>query len=212
LVNPEAAARETERGLTELGLKGFMLYSNANGVPLADERFWPIYERMNDAGGVLYIHPTYPLGVEAMKEYMLMPLVGFLMDTTLAAAHLVFAGVPERFPNIRWALCHMGGAVPYLAERFDRGYEAFSECRENLTKLPSEYLKDFYYDTVNFDPKAMRFAIDFAGVDHILAGSDYPHMVGSLDKMLSSIRGLGLSPEDEAKIMGGNTVRLLDLP
>ncbi len=61
-----------------------------------------------------------------MTEYWLMPLVGFLMDTTLAAAQLVFAGVPERFPRIRWVLGHLGGAIPYLAERLDRGFHAFA--------------------------------------------------------------------------------------
>ena len=91
-----------------------------------------------------------------MEKYWLMPLVGFLMDTTLAAAHLVFAGVPERYPKIKWVLCHMGGAVPYLAERFDRGYEAFAECRANISRAPSTYLKQFYYDTVNFDHELHR--------------------------------------------------------
>ena len=209
LVNPEAAAEEFGRVIGELGMPGAMLFSNANGVPLADERFWPIYERADDAGAVLYIHPTYPLGVEAMEDYMLMPLVGFLMDTTLAAAHLVFAGVPERFPGITWVLCHTGGAVPFLAERFDRGYEAFERCREHLTRKPSEYLREFYYDTVNFDPKCMQLAVDFAGIDHIVAGSDYPHMIGSLTKMQEVIASLGLSPEDEAKVKSGNARRIL---
>ena len=85
-----------------------------------------------------------------------MPLVGFLMDTTLAAAHLVFSGVAERFPNIKWVLSHLGGAVPYLAERFDRGFYAFEDCRRNIDRPPSEYLKTWYYDTVNFDPNALR--------------------------------------------------------
>ena len=91
--------------------------------------------------------------------------------------------------------------MPYLAERFDRGYEAFARCRENITLRPSEYLRRFYYDTVNFDLQALRLAIDFAGVDRILAGSDYPHMIGSLPKMVESIRALNLGPEDEAKVL-----------
>jgi aminocarboxymuconate-semialdehyde decarboxylase len=209
LNNPVAAAIEFDRVIGELGMSGAMLFSNANGVPLADKRFWPIYERANQAGSVIYIHPTYPLGVEAMEDDMLMPLVGFLMDTTLAAAHLVFAGVPERFPNITWVLCHTGGAVPFLAERFDRGYDAFERCRENIERKPSEYLREFYYDTVNFDLNCLRLAIDFAGVDHIVAGSDYPHMIGSLDKMVNAVRGLGLSPADEAAVFGGNARRIM---
>jgi aminocarboxymuconate-semialdehyde decarboxylase len=209
LNSPLAAAEELDRVLAELGFPGVMLFSNASGVPLADKRFWPLYERINEAGAVIYIHPTYPLGVEAMKDYMLMPLVGFLMDTTLATAHLVFAGIPERYPKIRWVLSHTGGAVPFLAERFDRGYEAFDCCRANITRKPSEYLREFYYDTVNFDPACLKLAIDFAGIDHIVAGSDYPHMIGSLDKMLDSIRRLGLGDEDEQKILGENARRLL---
>ncbi len=210
LTNPEAALRELNRVL-DLGFPGVMLYSNANGVPLADERFLPIYERIDEAGAVIYIHPTYPVGVEAMEEYMLMPLVGFLMDTTLATAHLIYAGVPERFPRIRWVLCHTGGAIPFLAERLDRGFEAFPQCRANISRLPSDYLRDFYYDTVNFDPACLKLALDFAGAGRVIAGSDYPHMIGSLSKMKSSIASLGLSAEDEERVTAGNARELLGL-
>lgn len=208
--HPASAAYELERGVNELGFKGFMLYGNANGVPLADPRFWPVYERADRHGLVLYVHPTYPVGVEAMQEHMLMPLVGFMFDTTLAAAHLVYAGIPERYPGIRWVLAHLGGAIPYLAERLDRGYHAFEACRRHLAAPPSVYLRRFYYDTVNFDPASLRLALEFAGAGQLLAGSDYPHMIGSLGKMLESLRALGLPADDEAKILGGNARRLLE--
>jgi len=209
LNDPMASAAELERTVTQLGLRGAMLFSNANGVALADARFTPLYRTANRLGAVLYIHPTNPVGVEAMTEYWLMPLVGFLFDTTLAAAQLVFSGVVERFPRIRWVLGHLGGAIPYLAERLDRGYEAFPECREHIRAAPSEYLKGFYYDTVNFDPKALRLAVDFAGARQILAGSDYPHRIGSLRAMRESLSRLDVSPEDRALILGGNAARLL---
>ena len=211
LNDPDAAVVEFERATSELGFKGCMLYSNVNGTPLADERYWPLYERASAKETVFYIHPITPLSVEAMEEYWLMPLVGFLFDTTLAAAHLVFAGVPERYSGIRWVLGHLGGAIPYLAERLDRGYEAFEDCRAHIDKPPSEYLKTFYYDTVNFDPKALQLAIDFAGTSQILAGSDYPHMVGSLENMISSINALDISDEERAAILGGNAAKLLGL-
>jgi aminocarboxymuconate-semialdehyde decarboxylase len=208
LNDPSASVAEFDR-VTKMGFKGVMLMGNVNGTPLADRRFWPLWERASDAGAVMYIHPTFPLGVEAMQEYWLMPLVGFLFDTTLAAAHLVFGGVPERFPGIRWVLGHLGGTIPYLVERLDRGYEMFAESRKDLKQPPSVHLKKFFYDTVNFDPKAIRLAIDFAGVGQILAGSDYPHQIGSIPKMLSSIRSLGLPAADEARILGGNAAQLL---
>jgi aminocarboxymuconate-semialdehyde decarboxylase len=211
LNDPTSSVKEFRRATEELHLPGAMLFSNVNGVALADRRFWPLYEAADAAGAVLHIHPTSPVGVEAMTEYWLMPLVGFLMDTTLAAAHLVFSGVGERFPNIKWVLSHLGGAVPYMAERFDRGFHAFEDCRRNIDRPPSDYLKRWYYDTVNFDPQALKLAIAFAGADHILAGSDYPHQIGSIPSMLEAIRGLDISQADKTGILGGNAARVYGL-
>lgn len=208
---PAAAAEEATRAVAELGLPGVMLLSNASGVPLSDDRFLPVFEALDRAEAVVYIHPTYPVGVEVMEKYMLMPMVGFLMDTTLATASLVYAGVVERFPGITWVLGHLGGAVPYLAERFDRGFEAYPECRERCTVAPSTQLKAFYYDTVNFDPDCLKLARRFAGADHLVAGSDYPHMIGSLEKMKTSIDGMALSEEERAGVRGGNAARILGL-
>jgi len=210
LNEPAAAAAELERAVRTLGLPGAMLFGNVNGAPLAHQRFWPLYEAADALGAVLMIHPTHPLGVDAMTEYWLMPLVGFPMDTTLAAAHLVFAGVAERFPRIRWILAHLGGAVPYLAERLDRGWRAFADCRAHLTRPPSEILKEhFWYDTVNFDPGALELAIRFAGAGHLLAGSDYPHQIGSIPSMLAAVRGLPIPEADTSAMLWRNAEHLL---
>lgn len=211
LNDPRASAAELARAVEELGFPGAMVFSNVNGVALADERFGPVWEVADALGAVVYIHPTAPVGVEAMTEHWLMPLVGFLMDTTLAAAHLVFAGVGERYPGIRWVLGHLGGAIPYLAERLDRGYHAFRECREHTARPPSETLKTWYYDTVNFDPRALKLAVDFAGADHILAGSDYPHQIGSIPKMLESLKALDVGEAERQAILGGNAQQLFGL-
>ncbi|MDX1493115.1 MAG: amidohydrolase family protein [Longimicrobiales bacterium] len=208
---PDQAAAEVERVMGPLGLPGVMLLSNASGVPLHDPRFAPVFQRLDEAEAVVYIHPTYPVGVEVMEEYMLMPMVGFLMDTTLAAAGLVYSGIMERYPGITWVLAHLGGAVPYMAERFDRGFEAYPACRERCTVRPSEQLRKVYYDTVNFDPACLRLALEFAGPDRILAGSDYPHQIGSLQRMKASLDSLGLADDVLAKIKGGNAARILGL-
>jgi len=211
LNDPAASTRELQRALGELGMRGAMLFSNINGVALSDSRFWPLYEVANDAGAVLYIHPAHPINVDMMQEYWLMPLVGFLFDTTLAAASLVFSGVVERFPRIRWALCHLGGAIPYLAERLDRGFHAFADCRAHIERPPSTYLREFYYDTVNFNQGALKLAIEFAGADHILAGSDYPHQIGSIPSMLEAIDALPISGDEREGIRWRNAGRLLGL-
>ncbi|HSC27311.1 MAG TPA: amidohydrolase family protein [Vicinamibacterales bacterium] len=211
LNDPAASVDELDRAMTKLGMAGAMVFSNVNHVALSDARYEPLWKKANELEAAIYIHPTDPLGVEAMTEYWLMPLVGFLFDTTLAAARLVFTGVVERHPRIRWVLTHMGGAIPYLAERLDRGYRAFADCREHIGRPPSEYLRTFYYDTVNFNPSAVRLALDFAGPDRILAGSDYPHQIGSIPLMLQTIRELEVSGEVREKIFGGNAVSLLEL-
>ena len=210
LCDPKASAIEFIRAMDQLKMPGAMLFSNVNGVGLDDERFWPIYEAANDRDAVLMIHPEYPVGVEAMTEYWLMPLNGFLFDTTLAASKLVFSGVVKRFPRIRWSLGHLGGTIPYLAERLDRGFRAFKECRTHIDELPTTYLKrHFYYDTVNFSQHALKCAIEFAGADHIVAGSDYPHQIGSIPLMLEAIHALPISTADREAIFGGTLAGLL---
>ena len=129
----------------------------------------------------------------------------------MAAASLTFAGVPERYPNIRWALCHLGGTIPYLVERLDRGFHNFKDCRAKIQRPPSTYLKEFYYDTVNFDQGALKLAIDFAGADHILAGSDYPHQIGSIPKMKESLSALRVSDSERKQIFGENARKLYRL-
>lgn len=211
LCDPVASVAELRRAVEELGFPGAMLFSNVNGVALADARFEPLYAEANRLGAVLHIHPTSPVGVEAMTDFWLMPLCGFLFDTTLAAAKLVFTGVPERYPNVKWVLSHLGGTIPYLAERLDRGWRAFAECRAHISRPPSEYLRNFFFDTVNFDPRALRFAADFAGVGQLLGGSDYPHAIGSIALMKESIAAAGFSAAERAQIHGESAARVYGL-
>ena len=211
LCDPAASVTELRRAMEQLKFPGVMVFSNVNGTALSHQSFWPLWEAADELGAVVHIHPTNPVGVEAMLDYWLMPLVGFLMDTTLAAASLVFSGVAERFPNIKWVLGHLGGAIPYLAERLDRGYEAFADCRTHISRAPSSFLRKFYFDTVNFDPRALELAVSFAGASQILAGSDYPHQIGSIPKMQQSLQAMCVSEDDRQKILGGNARKLLRL-
>jgi aminocarboxymuconate-semialdehyde decarboxylase len=212
LNDPEASAAELVRAMDHLGMPGAMLFSNVNGVGLDDRRFWDLYGEANDRDAILMIHPTFPVGVEAMRDYWLMPLNGFLFDTTLAASKLVFSGVVRRFPRIRWVLGHLGGTIPYLAERLDRGWRAFRECRQHIDEPPTHYLKrHFYYDTVNFAQGPLKLAIEFAGAGRILAGSDYPHKIGSISLMLDALRSLPIPDADKAGILGENARQLLKI-
>jgi aminocarboxymuconate-semialdehyde decarboxylase len=105
----------------------------------------------------------------------------------------------------------MGGAIPYLAERLDRGYRAFADCRANISRPPSEYLRTFYFDTVNFNPSALRLALDFAGPDRILAGSDYPHQIGSIPLMIDMLAHFDAPADVIERIRFRNAATLLNL-
>jgi len=104
LSDPKASVVEFRRAVEQLKMPGAMLFSNVNGIALADERYWPLYETANELGATLHIHPTNPHSVEQMRDYWLMPLVGFLFDTTIAAAHLVYRDLADRLPPIHWGL------------------------------------------------------------------------------------------------------------
>jgi aminocarboxymuconate-semialdehyde decarboxylase len=139
-----------------------MLFSNVNGAGLNEPQFWPIYELANDLGATLYIHPTHPVGVEAMTDFWLMPWS--VSSWTL----------PSPPPNSSSA------ASPNAS----LGFEAFSECRAHIPRPPSTYLKQFYFDTVNFNPT---------------------HQIGSIPKMIETVG-------PNADLYAATARRLLKLP
>jgi aminocarboxymuconate-semialdehyde decarboxylase len=206
--DPDAALRELDRALGELRLNGVILLSNINGRPLTDARYRPFLEECDRRGACIFIHPMIPVAAEPFSEYVLGPIIGFPFDTTLAAARLCYDGVLRELPRIRWILGHLGGAVPYLMERMDNGWRDFAECRAKIDELPSVYLKRLYYDTVSFSPAALRMAREQVGADHMVMGSDYPHLLGSIDRAVSSIEALPVSQADKDLILCG-TARLI---
>ena len=103
----------------------------------------------------------------------------------------------------------MGGTLPFLAERMDRGFEVYPESRGNLSQPPSHYLRQMYMDTFPYSHKAIEFSAAFAGANKILMGSDYPHQIGDLPGAVQTIHDLNLSDSDKALILGENAKQLL---
>jgi aminocarboxymuconate-semialdehyde decarboxylase len=116
----------------------------------------------------------------------------------------------RELPNIRWILGHLGGAVPYLMERMDNGWRDFAECRVNIDELPSVYLKRIYYDTVSFSAPSLRLARELVGTDHMVMGSDYPHLLGSIDRAVSSIESLDVPTDEKERIFSGTARAILN--
>jgi aminocarboxymuconate-semialdehyde decarboxylase len=207
--DPDAALRELDRAMGELRLQGVIVLSNINGRALTDGRYRPFLEECDRRGVCIFIHPMIPANAEAFTEYVLGPIVGFPFDTTLAVARLCYDGVFRELPRINWILGHLGGAVPYLFERLDNGWRDFAECRAKIDELPSVYLRRLYYDTVSFSAPSLGLALAQVGPERLVMGSDYPHLLGSIERSVSSIDGLDIAADKKEAIFAGNARRIL---
>jgi len=207
---PDAAMAELHRAIDELKLNGVVLLSNIKGRALTSPVYRPFFEEANRMNLCIFLHPMLPANPEPFTEYVLGPLVGFPFDTTLAVARMCFDGMLRELPNIRWIIGHLGGAVPYLMERLDSGYRDFAECRVNIDQPPSTYLKRLYYDTVTFSSHNLRLARDLVGVDHMVMGSDYPHLLGSIERSVSSIEELAIPEHEKQKIFSSTALSILN--
>lgn len=211
LQSPVEAAVELERAVKECGLKGAMLLSNVNGEPLDSNRFLPIYEKAVKLDVPLHIHPTSPINHAAMDDYRLVPIIGFGVDTTLAVLRLVFSGILERLPKLKLIASHLGGVYPYLRGRIDTGFRAYPECKTNISKPPSHYLKEAWVDSICYDSDVFMSTYAFLGSGKIVLGSDFPHQISDLEKAVDRIRRLEIGDDEKEKILGGNAARLLGL-
>ncbi len=208
--NPDAALKELDRAIGELKLNGVILLSNIGGKPLTSPQYRPFFAEANRRKLCIFLHPMLPVASEPFREYVLGPIIGFPMDTTLAVARMCYAGMFKDFPDIRWLIAHIGGAVPYLMERMDSGFRDFAECRVKIDELPSVYLKRLYYDTVTFNPHNLMMTRDLVGSDHMVMGSDFPHLLGSIDKAVSSIEALNIPQHEKRHIFEGTALSILN--
>jgi aminocarboxymuconate-semialdehyde decarboxylase len=208
--DPNAALAELHRALGVLKLNGVILLSNIRGRALTAPAYRPFFEEANRMKLCVLIHPMLPAHSEPFSEYVLGPLVGFPFDTTLAVARLCFAGMLRELPEIRFIVAHLGGAIPYLMERLDNGFRDFAECRAKISELPSTYLKRLYYDTVTFSAYNLDMARNLVGTDHMVMGSDYPHLLGSIDRAVSSIQALAIPEHEKERIFSGTALGILN--
>ena len=206
---PALAAEELRRAIHSLGLKGAQIGSNVNGRNLDDPKLGPLWAAANELGAFIMVHPTQVAGAERLGAYYLTNLIGNPLDTTIAAACLVFGGVIERYPRIKFLMVHGGGFVPYHAGRFRHGWHVRSEPRATLAAPPDDSLNRLFFDTIVHDQPALQFLVSRAGASRVLLGSDYPFDMGTLDGV-RQVRTLPVSEPDKAAILGGAAQALLD--
>jgi len=205
------AIAELNRAVRELGAKGVIVGSNIDGRPLDSLEFRPIYSKIAELDIPVLIHPMTPIGNDAMNDYRLAPMIGFEMDLCLATIRIIMGGILKDFPNLKFIISHLGGAIPYLIERIDNCFRAYPECRVNIQDSPKNYLKKIYMDTVSFHKPALLCAYTFHGPRHLVLGSDYPHVIGDIERSVSSIQDLDIPDEEKKWIFSENLRTLFNL-
>lgn len=207
LADTAATLSELDRSLDNLGLIGVAIGSNVGGKPLNHPDLEPVWQAINRRRVPVVEHPMLPLGSDHMDEFELPLRVGFVYDTTTAIARMIYGGVFERYPDFPLVIAHTGGALLALLERLDNGYRLFPDCRRNISRLPSEYAKNLYYDTCSFYGPALDMAKAIVGADHLLWGADDP-FIGAAPTYLDS---MSATEEEKEMILGANACRLFNL-
>ncbi len=210
LQEPKFAMEELDRAARLPGIHGVYLGTNIQGRELSDPAFFPVYQRLEALRLPLLLHPIDVIGAQRLAPYHLGNLLGNPFDTAVAAAHLIFGGVLDRFTRLQVCLPHAGGAFPSLVGRLSRGWKIRSECK-HITRAPSAYLRRFTYDTISHSAEALRYLISLVGADRVMLGSDYCFDMGYERPVEVITRLRALSRSDQARILGGNATRLLRL-
>jgi aminocarboxymuconate-semialdehyde decarboxylase len=169
---PKLALAEIERAAKLPGMRGFYIATQVLGKNLSDPAFMPVYERIEASGLPLFLHPVEVIGAERLAQFYLTNLLGNPFESAIAAAHLIFGGVLDRFPRLVVCLPHAGGAFPWLAGRLNRGWEKRADLKQ-IKQAPVEYLRRFYYDTVGYSDHVIEYLVKVVGADRVLMGSDY---------------------------------------
>jgi predicted TIM-barrel fold metal-dependent hydrolase len=229
--DPEAAVAELEYAVTDLGAVGAQIYTHVHGDAMDDRRFDPFYQAVADRGCLLQVHPCrssawsdYPS--EPRSRYEIWWTFGWEYDLSAFMARIVFSGVLERYPALKFLIHHGGSMVPHFSGRVGPGWDQLGARTPEdqkgdiegypLTKRPIEYFRMMYADTAMFGAAhALRCCIDFYGPDHVLFASDSPYDPekgpGYIRATINNLHQIGLSAEDRDAIFSGNVSRLLGL-
>ena len=214
--DPKAAAKELERAVKKLGLKGGLVNSHTMGEYLDDEKFWEIFEAAESLDVPIYIHPQAPPPA-MVGPYLPRGLdgavFGFAAETGLHAMRMVFAGVFDRFPKLKIVLGHLGEGLPFWHFRLDYMHAAIVRSKRYpgagpLKRKPSDYLKEnFWYTTsgMQWQP-AILFCQQVLGMERVMYAMDYPYQFAPEEVKVTD--DLPISDVDKKKLYQGNAEKL----
>jgi aminocarboxymuconate-semialdehyde decarboxylase len=204
---PDAAqaARELGHAVTQLGAVGAIVSTNVEGTNLGELPLDELWAAAVELGAPVFLHPTQPTPTPRTRRFALNTIVQYTFDTTLAVGSLVGSGVLDRFPTLSLILAHGGGAVPYLAGRFDCMFERSDHAATGIATAspPSAYLGRLFYDTLLHDAQALRYLTSRVGVDRLVIGTDDGFPPADHDP-LGSLRRAGFSKEEIHRIADAN--------
>jgi aminocarboxymuconate-semialdehyde decarboxylase len=210
LQDTDLALAELDRAVNQLGMRGVEINSNIAGENLDAARLLPFFERVQELDIPIFIHPHYVAAADRLTDYYLMNLIGNPLDTTIAAACLIFGGVLARLPRLTVYLAHGGGCAPYICGRWEHGYGVRPEPKRHLDRAPMEYMRRFYFDTIAHSQPALDYLVRTFGSDKVMLGTDYPFDMGDTAPV-DTIKALGLADNEAQLMLGGTAARLFKL-
>jgi len=207
----ELAIQELEYCMKKLGFRGLELGTNVRKAELADPQFEKFWAKVEELGAVIFLHPAGFTDTSRMKAHFLTNVIGNPLDTTFALSHIVFGGVLERYPGIKFVAAHGGGYLGGYPARMDHAYRVRPECHDFIKKTPRHYMKKIYWDTMVFGDEQLEHLVKLWGADHVVIGTDYPYDMGYY-KPVGFVNGnKALTRAQKDAIIGGNASPLLGL-
>jgi len=203
---PDAVPAELERAMAN-GLRGALIYSNVAGRSLDSPEFRPLFAAAERLGAPVLLHPTYPLSAPGLDVHALIPVLGFLFDTTTATMRLILDGLFDRNPDLKLILGHVGSVIPYIVGRIDYESSRIPGGLGALDVMPSEHIRRLHVDTVSAWPPAIELVIDYLGADRVLYATDHPFWDPARTR--EALAEVQLSSGDREAIETGNARRLL---
>jgi len=208
LPHGEQAATEVKRAMDDLGMPGANISTSVLDTTLKDDRLDPVWEALNQREAIVYLHAAGE-GAQSplINEHGLRWIVGAPFEDTIGVLHLLQAGIPVRYPNIKFVVAHLGGPLPFYMQRIDDSYRQWDAP---FPDTPSKLLKNMWYDTVNFYEPSLICAVEAFGANRILLGSDYPYFQDELyTRTVNYVKDSRLSDGTIAHILSDNATELL---
>jgi len=211
LQHPTLAVEQLEHALGTLGLKGVEISTSINGEQLDSERFDPFWRKAEELGAVVFIHPFGTTLAERTRDYYLSNIIGQPLETTLALSHLIFGGTLDRYSGLKIVAAHGGGYLPSYCGRSNHGHAVRPEAQRHAKSSPGEYLRNIWFDTLVYEPEALRHLVNTVGASQLVVGTDYPFDMGHYDPHGLLAATAGLDEAQTIAILGGNALALLGI-